>query len=301
MTDRVDVAVLGSGPAGLQAALTLARGQRRVVVVTGGARRNDRAHAIHNVITRDGVDPEAFRSAAWSDLDAYGVVPVVGAVVAIEGTEGDFVVRTAETSVRARRVILAFGVRDALPDWEGLDALWGPTVFQCPFCHGHELRGRRWGFFAATPEVAAHLPMYRAWTEDLVLFTGGWTPEPEHAADLAAHGVAVSTGAIGRLVAREDAPDRLAAVVAGGETVPCDALVCHPPQEAVALVDALGLARDEAGFVAVDGFGRTSVAGLSAAGDATTRMQSAVNAMATGQLAAAGICMALAQEDWARG
>lgn len=294
----VDVLVVGSGPAGLQAALTLGRGQRTVAVVEGGQRRNARAHAIHNVLGFDGVDPQTYRDAAWADLEAYGVVRVAGEVEAIDGVIGAFRTVVGGAAIRARRVVLATGMRDRLPDWPGLDALWGPTVFQCPFCHGHEVRGLRWGVFVDDPSGWMHLPLFLAWTSDLVVFADGVEPDEGTAAALASREIAVVQGPIEALVPREDAPERIAGVVVGGKTTPCDALVLRPPQEVVSLVADLGLDLDELGFVSVDDMGRTSEPGVWAVGDTTTVMQAVVGGLALGLKTGAILCHELAHEGW---
>ncbi len=305
--ERVDVVVVGSGPAGLQAALTLARGQRRVVVVAGTTRRNQRAHGIFNLVSRDGVAPETFREIAWKELESYGVARVEGAVEKVEGRPGDFRLCLAEAgesrlngpkALHARRVLLAGGVVDVLPDWPGLAELWGETVFQCPLCHGHPLRGRRWGLVMAAPEGLPHISLFLAWTTDLSIFTPGWEADEETRAAFAKRGVRFVAGQIEGLVARADGPDRIAGVRVEGNVVPCDALVMHPPQDLLGFVKDLDLRLDAQGCVEVDMLGRSSQAGISAAGDMTTRFQSAVAAMASGQRAAAGLCMDLAAEDW---
>jgi thioredoxin reductase len=296
----IDVAVIGSGPAGLQAALTLARGQRSVAVVEGRERRNAAATHVWNVIGRDGTPPQAFRDQAWADLGRYPVRRVAGEVLAVSGGPGGFRVETAEGGVVARRVLLATGVFDTLPGWAGLGALWGDTVFQCPFCHGHALRGLRWAVWVPGPELMARMPLLRAWTHDLVVLTDGWEPDVGVTEGWARRGVAWFPAPIADLLPASGDARAIGAVrLADGQEVLCRALVLTPTQRATKGVGDLGLALDGSGFVAVDALGRTSVAGISAAGDATTRFQSAVAAMASGQLAAAGLCHDLAEEDWA--
>ncbi len=293
-----DVVVIGSGPAGLQAALTLGRGQRRVAVVEGTARRNAAAHAIHNVIGSDGAEPKAFRDAAWHDLATYGVVRIPGDVDGIDGTCGAFVVTVGNRQLPARRVVLATGMVDQLPSWPGLRELWGPTVFQCPFCHGHELRGRRWGIVVNGGLPAAHLALFAVWTRDLIVFTDGTPLDPAALEVLGAHGVPWVDGPIEALRPSGDNPSHLGAVVVNGSEVACDALVLRPPQAVVPLVQALDLPCTEMGMVSVDEMGRTPVPGIYAVGDTTTPMQAVVGGMALGLKAAAALCFELAHEDW---
>ena len=294
MPTSFDVAVIGSGPAGLQAALTLARGQRTVCVVEGTRRRNDRAHAIHNVLSRDGVLPGEFREAAWDDLRRYGVVAVPGDLISVDGEVDSFTVQAGNETVQARRLLLATGMRDELPPWPGLAPVWGPTVFQCPFCHGHELRGLRWGVVVRGPEGAGHVALLRAWTRDLTVFTEGWIPDEDVSTAWTQAGVKVHTTPVIEVLARADDATKLAAVRTETTEVPLDALLLHPAQDVSAPVHLLGLARNDAGFVDVGPRNQTSRPGVWAAGDLLTPMQSAVGAMASGQLAAAAICFDLA-------
>jgi thioredoxin reductase len=182
----------------------------------------------------------------------------------------------------------------------GFRELWGRSIFQCPYCHGWEVQDRRWGYLAL-PTSASHLPRFalqaRGWTRDLVVFTGGaFELAPETRAPLEAAGIRVETAPVSRLVTQED---RLAGVeLATGTTVPCDVLFAHPPQHQVALVRSLGVALDEEGYVqTIDPMAcETSVSGIYAAGDLTTRMQGAMFGAAAGTRAAAAINAELTAE-----
>jgi thioredoxin reductase len=221
------------------------------------------------------------------------------AVAEISGERGTFRVELPGGSVDARRILLATGMVDELPDLEGFRALWGKSIFQCPYCHGWEAQDRRWGFLAL-PAVSSHLLPFalqaRGWTRDLVVFTSGAFPVPEDtSARLRAAGIRLETAAVARLVAREN---RLEAVqLSNGTTVPCDVLFAHPPQRQIDLVRALGVALDDDGLVRVDPMKReTSVPGIYASGDLTTRMQGAIMAAASGTQAAAMLNLELTME-----
>ena len=297
-----DVLIIGGGPGGLQAALTLGRARRGVLLCDAGPRRNALATHIHNFVTRDGTPPDDFRRAARAELAAYPSVEVIDArVESITGGRGAFSVRLAGAAgtVEARRILLATGMADDLLPIEGFRELWGHSIFQCPYCHGWEVRDRRWGFLAP-PQAGAHmLPfalMIRTWTADVTVFTGGAVDvDGEARAKLERAGVRLETAPIARLVRTGE---RLEAVeLAGGVAVPCDVLFAHPPQRQVELVRGLGLALDDDGYVIVDPMRReTSIPGIYASGDLTTRLQAAVLAAASGMQAAAVINVDLAIE-----
>lgn len=288
-----DVIIVGGGPGGLSAAQTLGRARKRVLLCDSGPRRNAAAEHMHNFVTRDGAPPEEFRKLGRRDLATYPSVEVRDVVVeSITGTRGAFRVQLASGAVEARRILLCTGMVDEMLPIEGFRELWGQGIYQCPYCHGWEVRDRPWGYLAREAEAGHMLPfslMIRAWTPSVTVFTNGPFDIPADArAKLDKAGVRVETAAIRRLVNRDGHLDGVE--LATGVTVPCEALFAHPPQHQVGLVKSLGLALDEHGFVRTDPMMReTSVAGIYAAGDLTTRMQAAIAAAASGMQAAAVI------------
>jgi thioredoxin reductase len=284
--DLFDVLIAGGGPAGLQAAVTLGRARKRVLVVDGGPRRNARAGHMNNFVSRDGIAPADFRREARAQIAKYPNVSFRDEpVAAVTGARGDF----RAGAVRARRVLLATGMIDQLPALEGLEPLWGHSVFQCPYCHGWEARQSRWGYYApdaTAAHVGPFVMMLRGWSPEVTVFTDRIGDDVRR--NLVAAKVRIESAGVKRLVG---AGGQLEAVeLAGGMRVGCDALLMHPPQKQVALVTALGVALDDEGFVKTDPMTReTSIAGIYAAGDLTTRGQAAVLAAAAGMQAAAAI------------
>ena len=294
-----DVVIAGGGPAGLSAALTLGRARKRVLLCDGGPRRNAAAVHVHNFVTRDGTPPDEFRRIARGQLAAYPVDARDVRIGGIAGARGRFAVTVEEAVVEARRVLLCTGMVDGMLPIGGFRELWGRSIFQCPYCHGWEVRDRRWAYLAL-PHRAAHLApfslMLRGWTRDVTAFTGGAVEVPADArAKLDAAGVRVETGALRGLRHRDGALE--AVELADGTAVPCDVLFVHPPQEQVSLVTALGVDLDDDGYVRVDpATYATSVAGVYAAGDLMSRMQGATIAAAAGTQAAGAINLELTAE-----
>lgn len=295
-----DVVIVGGGPGGLSAALALGRARKRVLLCDAGPRRNAAAEHLHNFVTQDGTPPAEFRRVARQQLATYPNVEARDVHVdSISGASGKFLIRLTSGSVEARRVLLCTGMIDEPPPIEGFRELWGQAIFQCPYCHGWEIQDRRWGYLvrAADAQLFPHFALQaRGWTRELVVFTNGaFAVPPETLARLQAAGIRLETAPLRRLVRREN---RLEAVeLASGAAVPCDALFTHPLQRQVELVRALGVALDEDGFVRVDPMRReTSVPGIYAAGDLTTRMQGAILAAAAAAQAAAMINVELTTE-----
>jgi thioredoxin reductase len=296
-----DVVVVGGGPGGLSAALVLGRARRTALLVDGDTPRNARASGIHNFVTRDGIPPQEFRAIARAELVAYDSVSVRDAkVTKILPVDGGFDVSIGDDApVRARRVLLATGVRDEPPAIEGLAEQWGKSSFQCPYCHGWELRDRPWGVLVASDALAAWAPFLTNWASSLVVFTNGATLAAESLELLARAGVAVELDPIARIVGSGEGMQSIA--LTSGRSVPCNALVMHPPQRPIDLVLELGLDRDDSGYVRVNPMTReSSVPGLHVAGDATTMMQTAINAAADGMATGAMINHALVLENLAR-
>ena len=296
--ESYDAVIIGGGPAGLSAALALGRALRRVLLVDGGTPRNARAHEVHTFVTRDGVTPAEFRKVAREQLVAYETVVVRDGLVAEVVADGTgFVVALdgGGARVHARKVLLAVGVVDVPPAIEGMDRHWGRSVFQCPYCHGFEMKGRHWGVLATTDAIAEWSFLLLGWTKRLVAFTNGAALSGEAQARLVAAGVTVETEPLASL-AGEKALESI--VLRSGRAVPCEALFVRPVQHAVPIVDALALERDDQGYVRVDAKRESSVKGIFVAGDATTMMQSAIGAAAEGTVTAAMLNHVLAGEDY---
>lgn len=284
-----DVVIIGGGPAGLSAALNLGRARRRVLLCDAGPRRNAAAEQIHGFVTRDGTPPADFRRIGRQQLEPYASVEVrdVG-VEEIRGERGAFEVRLATGSVEARRILLCTGMTDEMPEIDGFRALWGRSIFQCPYCHGWEAQDRKFGFLAPGVELLDFALLLRGWTGDVTVLTDDRYAVPEEVRmRLESGGVRVEERRIARLSAHEGHLERVE--FADGSPLPLEVLFARPPQRQVAIVQSLGLALDGGGYVQVDEGRQTSVPGIYAAGDLTAPVQAAVLAAASGMQAAARI------------
>jgi thioredoxin reductase len=292
-----DVVIVGGGPAGLAAALTLGRGRKRVLLCDGGPRRNAAAVHVHNFVTRDGITPQEFRRIGHQQLEAYPNVEIRGeTVAAITGELGGFTLTLPSGAVQALRVLLCTGMIDELPEIEGFRELWGQTIFQCPYCHGWEVQGRRFAYLAANADALDFALLLRGWTQDVVALTNGQFSVGQTRLDrLAAAGVPVDERRITRLVPRGAGLDRIE--FAEGAALERDVVFVHPPQRQVDVVRSLGLTLDEGGYVQADVTSRvTSIPGIYAAGDLVTAVQGALIAAASGTYAAAKLNHALTIE-----
>jgi thioredoxin reductase len=284
----VDVVIVGGGPAGLGAALALGRAAKRVALCDAGPRRNAAAEHMHGFLTRDGIPPAEFRRIAREQLRPYAVTAMDAGVTSIEPARGGgFEVVLADGArVSCRRVLLALGLLDDLPDVPGIRELWGHRVFGCPYCHGWEARHLPWGILADTPALVEHAVFLTGWTADVVAFTNGPVEiSAELRTRLERAGVRLDARRIQRLVA---GPDRrlFGVEMEDGALVPREAMVVRPPQRQTDLVRRLGLALDDQGLVRTDDGAETSIPGIHAAGDLAAPMQAAIFAAAAGTRAA---------------
>jgi thioredoxin reductase len=293
-----DVVIVGGGPAGLNGALILGRARRRALLVDGGTPRNARATEVHSFLTRDGTPPSELRAIGRAQLTAYPSVEVRDAFVSsVERAGADFVVAMGDARVRARRLLLATGVRDELPAIEGVAEHWGHSVFQCPYCHGWEHRDQPWAVLLTSTMMADHAQLFFAWTDRITALTNGAAIDEDALSRLEATGVTVEREPIARLGGTHELES---IALASGRLVPCSALVAWPKQHPATVVEQLSLARDDMGYARVDERRESSVPGVYVAGDAATMRQSAISGAADGMMAAAMINQSLIFEDVAR-
>ena len=266
-----DAVVIGGGPAGLQAALTAGRVHRSVLQLDSGDYRNATVTEMHNLIGRDGTAPADLRAAAREELSRYDTITS-------RATSVESIARAAEADGRPRftvhlaggdevstsAVILTTGIRDELPNVDGIAESWGGRIANCPFCHGHEFSGQRVGILGAM--LATHQAlMLGPIASELVVFTQG-----EDVPDsLRAEGIELVDGAVERV---SEYDGGLTISCAGGRDVEVSGLFVMPKmhQRAEFVADLerdMGLEISEGGFVRIDERGRTTVPGIYAAGD----------------------------------
>lgn len=286
---EADVAVVGGSFAGLSAAIMLARGRRRVVIIDEGLMRNLYAHASHGFLGMDGAAPQAIRAKGLAEVLAYPTARYLeGRVERISGQSGAFVLEGPE-EVRAARVILAYGQRDRLPDIPGLAECWGKTVVQCPYCHGYELADRTTGLLAWEAIPMHHSVHLADWTDDLILLENGVAVTADQARELARPGLRRQAGRVVRVHHTDGVIQSVE--LEGGERVGMRALYLVTWQEpASSLGEDIGCEVVETPMgrhLKVDDHQRTTVPGVFAAGDLARPYPSATQAASTGNRAGA--------------
>ncbi len=241
---RYDAVIVGAGTAGLSAALLLGRSRRRVLVLDGGEPRNAPSAGVHGFFTRDGVSPGELLEIGREQLEPYGGVEYrVERATGVSGSDGAFeVVLEGGETVSARKLVLATGVVDELPERPGFKELWGRGVYHCPYCHGWEVRDRPLAVMAGGEEVLERSVLIRNWSRELVALTDGSSLGDEARARLDALGVPVREERISRLEGKSDGSEGLLRVVfEDGSSIEREGLFYGPPQrQRSPLAKALG-------------------------------------------------------------
>lgn len=294
-----DVVVVGGGPAGLAGAVVLGRALRSVIVIDSNEPRNACAAGVRNFLTREGITPGDFLAAGRADAGRYGIEFRTGTAVSITGAAPAFRVELADGgTIEARRILVATGVSDVLPDIPGIVERWGKTVHHCAHCHGHEARGSAIGILGDALAPVMNTLLWRSWSDDVVLFLNDIVElDPAHRQQLDARGVRIVAG---RVESFTDGGVRLA----DGTVVPRDCLALHTRVEArTGFLAPLGLKAVDlpmglGTYLPVeDPTGRTSVPGVWVAGNASDARVQLASAAAAGLTAGEALTMNLVLAD----
>lgn len=324
--DGAEVVVIGGGPAGLTAALWLGRYLHRVVVIDSGDPRNWETRGINGFPGHPRVRPAELRGRTRDECRAYDVELVDGFVTRVRRADDAFTVefdpmpetkaredergsgaprapsdnapRRETRSLRADRVLLAFGLRDEWPKVPGLRQVYGSAAHVCPDCDGYDTRGKKVVVIASGRKAAGMALNLTTWTNEIVICTNGRDPDldEEQCEKLDALNIPVLAARIERLVPRGDRISSLE--LEGGMHMDSDhiffALSQRPADDLGAQLDC---ERDEEGHIVVDAHHHTSVENVWAAGDITPGPQLAIVAAAEGAVAALSIHKSLVPNE----
>ncbi|MFD7243247.1 NAD(P)/FAD-dependent oxidoreductase [Streptomyces massasporeus] len=318
MTEKYAVVVVGGGAAGLSAALVLGRARHRTLVVDAGEPRNAPAAHMQGYLTRDGMPPAEFLALGREEIARYGVELVRDRVVEVtrgedltevrnraftEAQGEDFtVVLAGGRTVRARRLVVATGLKDELPAVAGVAERFGRDVLHCPFCHGWEVRDQPFGVLATSPASVHQALMVSQWSKDVRFFLHTVAEEElsdEDLRRLAAAGVEVVPGEVAGLVIEDD---RLTGIRLADGTEHARSVLFLAPRAVpqTGLLEGLGAELHDTPFGAypvVDATGLTSVPGVWAAGNAIGFAEQVVHAASGGYRAASAIVGDLLMTD----
>ena len=295
----VDAVIVGGGPAGLSAALILGRCRRRVLLCDDGHPRNAKSRALHGFLTRDGVEPAELLRLGREQLSAYPTVHALDAHVAgARCSDGGFEVTLDDQQiVRCRKLLLATGVIDDVPDLEGVSDFYGRSVFHCPYCDGWEIRDQPVAVYGAGRNGSGLALELTAWTRDLVLCTDGRDIDTRERKRLSRYGIALRTEPIVRLAGADGRLERID-FSAGPPHTTRALFFSTGNRQRSDLAATLGCNFTKKGAVATGEYETTNVPGLFVAGDASRLIHLAIVAAAEGAEAAFAINQALLKEDF---
>jgi thioredoxin reductase len=300
-SNQYDIAIIGGGPAGLQAALVLARTRKQIIVFDDPQPpRNGASHGVHNFLGVDGLLPSEIRDLAWKQIDVYQSAELSPErVIGIQrGNDNHFQITGDKgASINAKHVILTFGYHDVYPDIPGFVDCWANTIIPCPFCDGYENRDRVWAIVASYEMEAQHFPkMVRNWTSDVkLILLPGVAIDSVYREELITSGISVHEGEITQIHHSDGKVEAVS--LDTGEQIEVGTLLWTPPEKPSPLIQILvrnfGLELDENNYIKTNETQQTNVSGLWAAGDVQGGWSGALQAAYTSSTAAAMIV-----KDW---
>ncbi|MEH2528255.1 MULTISPECIES: NAD(P)/FAD-dependent oxidoreductase [unclassified Bradyrhizobium] len=279
-----DVIIIGGGFAGLSAALQLGRARRTVLLIDAGERRNRFASASHGFLGRDGVAPDEIIAEATSQLARYVTVATLkGSALKAGSTEEGFYVETHNDNFHGKRLILAGGVADILPDIPGLADRWGKSIFHCPYCHGYELERGAIGVLAASALSMHHAMMLPDWGPTTLLINDSFIPDETQRSALARRGVSVEEGRVRRIFGQRPTVE-----LADGRTIEFAGVFTLGRTMAGPIAEQLGCELKDGPlgkFIGVDEQQQTSIPNVFACGDVARAAGSIALAVSDGSMA----------------
>lgn len=295
-----DVIIIGGSYAGLSAAMALCRSLRNVLIIDSGKPCNQQTPHSHNFLTQDGETPHTIAQKAKEQVLSYSSVTFIkDSVSDVKKLDGSFLVLTElEKKYASKKLIIASGIKDIMPDIDGFSSCWGISVIHCPYCHGYEVRNKKTGILA-NGEIAFHYAkLLINLTKELTIFTNG-NPNftDEQLKGFAKHKIAIidtklvlighTDGYLNQLIFEDNSKLELDAVYSR--------TLFEQNKE---IVSSLGLALTDNGFIKVDTQQKTNVEGVFACGDNSSPMRSVAAAVASGNMAGAMVNHQLVDEEF---
>ncbi|MEK4072681.1 NAD(P)/FAD-dependent oxidoreductase [Paenibacillus sp. FSL M7-0656] len=297
-----DCAIIGGGPAGLNAALVLGRARRKVALLDNNQPRNAVTHASHGFLTRDGITPSEFRRIAYEEVTSYPSVehhPLT--VMDIQKIPEGFLIMAGDQVIRARKLLITTGMKETVPDIPGLKELYGKSLFHCPYCDGWELRDRPLIVIAENEGLFHLAKLLYNWSRDLVICSNGRSIlTDEQKQKLIGYNITVSEKKVAAFHG-EDGILQEVEFVDGSKIRRTGGFVTPNWQSNFVFSERLGLETNALGGVIADATGKTGITGIFAAGEAASGAPSQlIVAAAAGSVAAASLNLELTEEEFSQ-
>jgi thioredoxin reductase len=297
---QFDVIIVGGSYSGLAAGMALGRALRNVLIVDSGNPCNKQTPHSHNFLTNDGKAPKEIASLAKQQVRMYGSVSFVeGLATAGLKTKAGFEVQIQTgATFTARKLVFATGIKDIMPGIPGFSESWGISVLHCPYCHGYEIRYKKTGILANGDTAFELSSLISNWTTDLTLYTNGKSTLTEQQRQkLDKHQISIVEAEISRLESRSGYIHNI--VFTDRTTAPLKALYARLPfVQHSSIPEELGCELTQEGYIKIDPAHRTTVHGLYACGDNTTRIRTVANAVSMGTTTGLMLNKELIDEDF---
>ena len=299
-SQEFEVIIIGGSYAGLSAAMSLGRALRKVLVIDSGQPCNQQTPHSHNFLTQDGKKPKEIADIALAQIGQYNTVGFYqGLAINASKTENSFIVETQTGEVfPAKKLVLATGIKDIMPDIKGFAECWGISAVHCPYCHGYEIRAQKTGIIANGDAAMHYVQLIHQWTKDLILFTNGKsTLNEEQNTKLKKYNITVIETGIDSLVHTNGHIEKL--VLTDGSVITLNAIYSRPAfVQHSDILQALGCELTEHGLIKTDNFQKTNIAGVFACGDNSNPMRSVAMAVASGSATGAFVNHELISEEF---
>ena len=302
MKKLFDCAIIGGGPAGLNAALILGRARRNVMLFDNDNARNAITQESHGFITRDGIKPKKFREIAHKEIARYpSVISTNREVTSVSKKKSKFeLVTSKKERYESKTIIISTGLKDVLPSIDNIHDYYGKSLFHCPYCDGWELRNKPLVIIIGEQAQGFHfIQTIYNWSKDLIVCTNGDLFENSgQKRFLNNKGIRIIEYKIKKFVGKNGQMEKV--VFENGESASRRGGFVMPQMiQASDFGKQLGCKYNSLGGIAVDSFGRTNIQGIYAAGDASVvNPAQIIIAAAEGVRAAAGVNADLTQKEF---
>lgn len=302
MADKKDfeVIVVGGSYSGLSAAMALGRAMRQVLIIDSDKPCNRQTPHSHNFLTQDGKTPKEIAIIAREQVKKYETIKFYSGLATNANPTGNgFEVRIESGEIfTGRKLIFATGIRDIMPNINGYAECWGISVLHCPYCHGYEVRNEVTGILGNGEYGFEFSSLISNWTQELTLYTNGLsTLTAGQTERMKKNKIKIVEKEIEKLDHRNGYLQNV--IFKDGTTAPIRALYARNPFEQHCIIpQVIGCELSDEGYLQVDAFQKTTVPGIFACGDNTSRMRTVANAVATGTTAGMMVNREITFEDF---
>ena len=298
--NQYDVIIVGGSYSGLAAGMALGRAMRKVLIIDSGNPCNKQTPHSHNFLTNDGKTPKEIAGLAKQQVQQYDTVSFLDArVTAGIQIENGFELQITSGEVfTGRRLVFATGIQDLLPEIPGFAAAWGISVLHCPYCHGYEVRHQKTGILANGDDGFELASLIFNWTSDLTLYTNGKSTLTGQQRDkLDKHRITITEKELERIEHKNGYIEQI--LFKDGSSAPVQALYARLPfVQHSSVPQSLGCERSPEGYLKTDTLQRTTIPGVFACGDNTSRIRTVANAVSMGATAGLAVNKSLIEEDF---